>query len=301
VGEALANGLVKKTLIKSIEGDGYVIVRRLKDDPGTMKPVVDKAEEYLSFGNRYGYEQLLLLAFLGLSRKLQINKFLEWLLRKILDKAAAWLMAHGDRQPMICSEFAYRCYDEALPVAHDPYALEIQPFPHTMGTGLPGIKAFSPVTAPTIVHRDSLLAWTEDVVTRRSRSGSNVLLHTLRKEAKPIRRSLSAEEKKISDMSLGDLAKNYLEEAKKPTARVRSLEASIRSPEMLGDIVRFSQALTVSTKVPKPKVKRLKKSDQEGVEVPEALENLMETAADFVTPGDLYKCQDLFTVGSITP
>ena len=143
VGEALTGGLTKRTIDDSIKDDEYVIVRRLKNDPGTMQPVVDKAEDYLSIGNRYGYEQIFLLAFLGLTRKLHVNQYLEWLLRKILDKAADWLMNQGDRQPMICSEFAYRCYDEALPVAHDPYSLDIDPFPGTIQGDISGVRSFS--------------------------------------------------------------------------------------------------------------------------------------------------------------
>ena len=302
VGEALAGGLTKQTLDKSIKDDEYVIIRRLKTDPGTMEPVANKAEDYLSIGNRYGYEQIFLLAFLGLTRKLHVNQYLEWLLRKILDKAADWLMKQGDRQPMICSEFAYRCYDEALPVAHDPYSLDIDPFPGTIQGDISGMKSFPTAVRKRNFHRDSLLAWTEDVLTTRSRSASNVLLRSLEKgTVKLARKKLSADEKKIAAMPLNALAKNYLEEARKPMARSRSLEASIRSPELLGTISKFSEALFRTTKAQRPKALKSKGLMRGETQVPEALDNLFKTAADFVTPGDLYGCKDLYTVGSIAP
>jgi len=138
--EAVGAGIKCNTIRGSIRDAEYGIVRRMKTDPGTMQPVVDKANWYLQIGNRYGYEQLVLLAILGLTRKLQVNNYLSWLLRKIFDQAADILMKQGDRQPMICSEFVYRCYDEALPVAHDPYCLDIAPFPGLMRDAIKGAR-----------------------------------------------------------------------------------------------------------------------------------------------------------------
>ena len=102
-------------------------------------------------------------------------------------------------------------------------------------------------------------------------------------------------------MPLNALAKNYLEEAKKPSARSRSLEASIRSPELLGTINTFSEALFKTTKAQRAKAFKSRGLISGETQVPEALDNLFKTAADFVTPGDLYGCKDLYTVGSITP
>ena len=60
-----------------------------------MEPVVNKAEDYLSIGNRYGFEQIFLLAFLGLTRKLHVDQYLEWLLRKysIKPPIGLWIKA----------------------------------------------------------------------------------------------------------------------------------------------------------------------------------------------------------------
>lgn len=301
VGEALGGGLTKRTIDDSIKESNYVLVRRLKTDPGTMQPVVNKAEDYLAIGNRYGFEQLLLLVFLALTRKLHVNRYLEWLLRKIFDKAAEWLMAHGDKQPMICSEFAYRCYDEALPVAHDPYSLDIEPFPGTTFGGIPGASSFAVTTVKGNIHRDSLLAWTEDVVTNRSRSGSNVLLRSFEKgTAKQPKKRLSADEKKLAAMPFDALVKNYLEEAKKPPTKSLAFEASLRGPEMFENIKKFGEALYETAKTRTPMAFKSKGFDRGETQIPEALDNLFKTAADFVTPGDLYWCRDLYTVGNIT-
>jgi hypothetical protein len=299
VGEALGKGLTKRTIDDSIKDAEYVIVRRLKTAPGTMQPVVLKAEYYLDIGNRYGFEQIVLLALLGLTRKLHVNNYLKWLLRKILNQATDWLMIHGDKQPMICSEFVYRCYNEALPDEHDPYSLVIEPFPGTIKSSIPGARSSSTAARGKNIHPDSLLALV---------STSNVLLRSFEKgTAKKMEKELSAEEKKIDVMPLDDLIKNYLEEAEKPKvkalepeARRRSLEM-LSSPEMLDSIKRFSEAFYSATKVPKSKAKESRFAEGDETRLPASLDHLLKTVADFVTPGDLSKCADLHSIGSMTP
>ena len=105
VGEAVARGLVQQGVEHSYEGSDWVEVRRLKTLVPNMDPVVWMAEEYLGEGNRYGYEQLLLLAFLCLTRKLPMSPSLRLLMRSVLDAGAALLtrMLSQEREPMICS------------------------------------------------------------------------------------------------------------------------------------------------------------------------------------------------------
>jgi hypothetical protein len=126
VGEAIAEGVRKRTAQESFKGKNYILARRLVAGPADMSPVLAVANHYLQQGNRYAFEQVVLLALLALTRKLNENKYLAWLVRKVLDDAADYLMDHSDRQPMICSEFVYRCYDEALPDKTDPYALSVR-------------------------------------------------------------------------------------------------------------------------------------------------------------------------------
>ena len=299
LGEAIGKGLSRQTVPTSLAQSEYVIVRRLKTDPGTMLPVLDKATTYLANGNRYGYEQIVLLAFLGLTRKLAVNGTLRWLLRKLFDEASSWLMQHGDRQPMICSEFVYRCYDEARPAAHDPYALDINPFPASIGTGAPGSRAMAPVSGK--VHRDSLLAWTAGVMTDRSRSAANVLARTFEAGAKK-KRVLSAAERKMAALSLDELGDRYLEELKrKPEAKARAFEqeAAIRDTEMLAGVRKFSEAWYRATVTARPRALESWSARAAKGETPTALDHLLRTAADFVTPGDLYTCGNLFSVGKI--
>ena len=300
VAEAIAKGVTKRTFETSTEDSRYVIIRRLSTQPETMRPVLEKAQAYLGFGNRYGYEQIVLLAFLGITRKLPVNVYLKWLLRKVLDRAADLLLASGDRQPMICSEFVYRCFDEALPASTDPYTLRINAFP------LPGIDAGTrdrgDARAPyhARMHRDSLLTWAEQVITRRKRAGSDPLVMAL----EPVhgakgRPRPSAADKKMAALSLDALIERYLEETKKPLARAFEAEASLRSPEMLAGVRSFAEAYYRAT------AKQTAKGGESWAaraalgETPAALTHLLAVVENFVTPGDLLACRDLFHVGRI--
>ncbi len=301
VGEALAQGLTVNNIDGRIQVPEYIIVRRLKTNPGTMQPVTDKAEYYLDIGNRYAFEQILLLTFLGLSRKLQVNPYLKWLLRRLLDEAADWLTSNGDRQPMICSEFVYRCYNEALPAEHDPYSLNIEPFPAVVSGRTRGGRTSTNAAPLNNIHRDSLLAWVDDITSSRNRAASGVLLRSVGEDTtKRIAPKLSAEEKRMSSMPLDDLIRSYLNETRKPATRSLEMEASLRSPEMLNSIEKFSGALYSITKSPAESGKRRL---TRGIEDPVLanLSHLLKTAADFVTPGDLFKCIDLYSVGQLSP
>lgn len=290
--EAVGAGIKCNTIRGSIRDAEYVIVRRMKTDPGTMQPVVDKANWYLQIGNRYGYEQLVLLAILGLTRKLQVNNYLSWLLRKIFDQAADILMKQGDRQPMICSEFVYRCYDEALPVAHDPYCLDIALFPGLMRDAIKGVRGSKKAPESGNIHRDSLLVWACNFAGSRSFL-SDFLSQSSGKRSQ---RALSAEEKRMAKMSIDDLASNYLKEVKKPKTRSLELEASLRSPQLLQSIYEFSKSFYAVTAVGNTATapRSLEK------DIPSVLDHLLRTVADFVTPGDLYKCDNLSSIGRIS-
>src|SRR5262249_30146385 len=102
VGEAVAEGVVARTLDTSIGDHPTVFIRRLTTTPPTMQPVLDVGQAYIDQHQRYAYEQLLLLAFLALSRKLKVTPILNRLLRKVLDSAAGVLitLTSGGRQPM---------------------------------------------------------------------------------------------------------------------------------------------------------------------------------------------------------
>ena len=130
VAEALAReGLVQRPVAESINDESeWVAVMRVRPVPGPMTPVLAVARKYLDQGNRYGYGQILLLAGICLTRKVDWDN---WLLRRIgrtvFDKSTALLekFRKEGKEPMICSEFVFRTYDEAQPEPDDPYSLAI--------------------------------------------------------------------------------------------------------------------------------------------------------------------------------
>lgn len=300
VAEAIAKGVTKRTFETSTADDRYVIIRRLSTQPETMQPVLEKAQAYLGFGNRYGYEQIVLLAFLGITRKLPVNAYLKWLLRKILDQAADLLMASGNKQPMICSEFVYRCFVEALPASTDPYTLRINTFPDPgIGAGTRDrVAAGAPHRAR--MHRDSLLTWAEEVITTRKKAGSDPLVMSLdRAKGAKGRPRLSAGDKKMAALNLDLLIERYLEETKKPLVRAFEAEASLRGPEMLAGIRNFAEAYYRATGKHTARAGESWSARAAAGEAPAALSHLLTTVENFVTPGDLLACRDLFQVARI--
>jgi hypothetical protein len=101
----------------------YVHVYRFRDNGGhglgsaklPAQPIVAHAEQFAANGNRYAYEQLLLIALLASTRRATGTiPFLGRLLRTMLDGAMDVLarIAAAGKEPLICSELVFRCYDE---------------------------------------------------------------------------------------------------------------------------------------------------------------------------------------------
>jgi hypothetical protein len=150
------------------------------------------------------------------------------------------------------------------------------------------------------MHGDSLLAWAEEVMTSRKKAASDPLLMSFEKPkgARGMVR-LSAADKKMAILSIDVLIEKYLEETKRPLTRSFDAEASLRSPEMPASIKTFAEAYDVATK--KKKVRGMESWSAKAAEgeVPSALSHLLSTVEDFVTPGDLLTCGDLYHVGKI--
>ncbi|MBC7791574.1 MAG: hypothetical protein H7Z74_16635 [Anaerolineae bacterium] len=331
IGEAIKQGVVSRDVDTSLKGNEFVKVRRLKDLPPDMSPVLGVADNYLSQGQRYAYEQILLLAFLGLTRKPKVTPILRALLRTVLDAAAVMLnkliagaVGDGNRQPMICSEFVYRCYDEARPELTDIYALSInRPSAPATRAAVPAGAMATPASAATPasrgsgVHPDSLLAWAA-TPTARVWSGD---------EARPSRGSTRgpvAEPATPTQAELDALIKVYLDEVKEvpspsgvartPRGRGRSARParsaatkSVSDEELRAAIDRFAVAYSTaeSVGVVAPSASKRKRGTAsarpQSVSLSRAqpFENLVRTASDFVTPGDLLKTESLFSVGTI--
>lgn len=167
VGEAVPQGLVQQDIAIGTRESAWVLAHRLKEAPIDVQPVLDKAVWYIDQGNRYGFEQILLLAFLCMTRKLKVAPILRQLIRAVLDAAASMVarLTDGGRQPMICSEFVYRSYDEAMPELGDVYSLRINEFLPADVFGVPfsvtharARAAAVPVVRGQGIHAESLLA-----------------------------------------------------------------------------------------------------------------------------------------------
>lgn len=300
VGEALETGLTERTFRASAEDDRYVIISRLSAQPGTMKPVMKKACDYLKSGNRYGYEQIVLLAFLGITRKLPVNPYLKWLIRVVLDQAAHLLMISGDKQPMICSEFVYRCYDDALPISTDPYTLRIRTFPMTGAEIRTRAQGMAAAPHRCRMHPDSLLAWAEDVMTPRKKPAADPLTISFERPKEPEGKGWPpAADGNPAAPGMDALIEKYLEATKSPATRAFDAGASLRTPQMLAGIVRFAEAYATATKKGKKRGAEPWSAGAVKGEAPSALGHLFSAVADFVTPGDLLRCGDLFHVGKI--
>ena len=293
VGEAIGQGLVRRTLAASI-GTGHprVVARRLKQTPSTYSPVLDQAEGFLAEGQRYGYEQLLLLAFLALTRKLKVTPVLRALLRSVLDSAAAVVtrLTAAGREPMICSEFVFRCYDGALPAADDEYSIEVNPYPSaalvtTRVSASPGrIRGKG-------VHPDSLLVLTAASTTRAWRG-----------RAPRVPAILPAHEA-IDEAGLNALIARYLDEATatgsprgRSAGRVSSVATRTSDDDMRAAVLRFAAAWMA---VPRPGGFPAGAGVTPATRAVRPLDHLLRTAADFVTPGDLLQSESLLTVGDV--
>ncbi len=322
IGEALGNGIRERPFDKSVRGNEWVIARRLKTPPASMWPVVSRAGYYLQRKERYAYEELLLLAVLSLTRKLKVNRFLRPLLRHLLDSASEVLLklVPTKKEPMICSEFVFRCYEEAQPGSSDPYTLWIggsQPVgaPVT-ATAAPG-ATFS--RRPGTAHPDCLLAWFQNVsTTGRVGATSPTLLLATEESYDSLGAAAGAEEPdEAADMDLNQLMEAYLADVEAPppppermmmAGAAPETEAAIHTPDVYAAINHFLGAYhlaarPVQSSAPEEDepVRLFASAEEAASEAPARLGATIRPIADFVTPGDLYECHNLYTVGQIYP
>ncbi|GHE12554.1 hypothetical protein [Streptomyces alanosinicus] len=134
VAEAVGEGL------RTINGDEVMkdhdlMVARTLAAPADMAPVIGVGNTYLRRGAKYAHQQVVLLAVLCVSRRIPLPRGGKQMVRTVLDQAAAAVntMLERGQQPMICSEFVYRCYSEAQP--HAPYTLRIGQEQEVQGDG----------------------------------------------------------------------------------------------------------------------------------------------------------------------
>lgn len=264
VGEAVREGLIRRELPKSVEHAEWVEVRRLKDPPATLDPVLARAAHYLERGERYAFEQILLLAFLCITRNLAGSSALGRLLRVTLDAAAEFLLqlVHAGREPMLCSEFVYRCYREALPGSLDVLERVAKAREAAIGT-MRGIRRGSALARYIERRREEAAEGFIDLP--RSSRGSG-----------PADRS-----------GVDGAIRDYFDDLQ--TRAPRAARIDLASPELRPSFERFSAALGMAR-------------GRTGWEAPSrsgAMTALVDAAADFVTPGDLQRSRSLAWIGKL--
>lgn len=282
VAEALGGGLERRAVAESARHNAWLRVLRLRSRPGEMAPVASVADRYLATPNRYGYEQILLLALLGASRRLPVTPALAPLLRKALDSAAGVLarLAGLGREPLICSEFVYRCYVEAGAGDQDPYDLAI--------AGVAAPRGARGVRAPRAGRRVEPGSAIDQL--RRTRGGGTTRALAAPRPRAPVRGSLTT------------LGERYLREAsRRGSARGRRSLAARGGPlplaEVEPELVRFGAALA-RARSPRPRAAPSRRAPAPGPRA-RAVSALSRAVADFVTPGDLLKSTSLATLGRL--
>jgi len=269
VAEAVSQGLIERPLATSVADSEWVLARRLKTRPADVAPVLARARSYVSQGNRYGYEQILLLAFLCLIRKPKITPVFKLLLTSVLEKASSLLLkltAKG-KQPMICSEFVFRSYDEALPDALDLFSLSIRREVTPEGIRQPAARV-----KVDRVHPESVLA-------------------AVMEQHRPRRRAVS--EEAAVPVNPTPLIQRYLREVKEPGTEAVA-PVAVADAEVTAAVTRFAAAWQKAKEAGAGQV------SPESADPGRALTHLYRTAADFVTPGDLLKTESLMTLGKLS-
>jgi hypothetical protein len=269
VGEAIREGLIRRELPKSIEHAEWVESRRLKELPASLDPVLDRAGFYLQRGERYGFEQILLLAFLCIARNLCGASILEKLIRDTLDAASAFLLRlfNAGREPMICSEFVFRCYGEALPGSIDALA-------RSAGMLQFGERAV-PIGKNGGIHRGSALSLLLERHGARLSEG-NVDL------AGPLTAAES-----VDALRVEQLVEAYFHDLQKQPPKTARID--LTSPDLQPSFERFAASLFLARRGP----------DTRGLPRAAVLGDLFDAAADFVTPGDLQRCKSLAFIGKL--
>jgi len=280
VGEALVKGgLVNNALADSVVDCEWVLARRQSAAGVDMQPVLDRARWYLDQGPRYAYEQILLLAMICLTRRVRVTPVLRLLMRSAIDRAAAHLLDlvnAGNQEPMICSEFVFRCFDEALPEANDRYSLQIG---SAASRGLAWAATGAAESGGVQPH--SLLArMAEDAGFVGTINDPKAAFAARAAEFVPGHDVLeSLAERYVQEVAEGKIVDEEPDHRELADS-VRNLASSVRGLPFRGDRAsRWAPAADSDTR--------------------SLFDRFFTTAADFVTPGDLLKTPSLQDLGKL--
>lgn len=153
--EAGGGGVVRRSLGDKERETPYVHVFRFRTASGIQLgdaalpagPVLARATHHVQIGERYAFEQIVMLALLATTRKLPtallpgIGQIVRAVLESAMDLLAD-IVAAG-REPMICSELVYRCFAEAGD-AYRPRILgaDLAPFSSAHAASILGAQEF---------------------------------------------------------------------------------------------------------------------------------------------------------------
>ncbi len=278
------NRISKNTIEESISGSNWIKVYRLIERPDNMDPVVDKANWYFGQGNRYGYEQILLLAMLALIRKPKKGKIFKYLVKIVFERAAAVLLklTEGGKEVLICSELVYRSYNEAHKGINDPYSLKL--------TNLNTIKGM--VRLPENVHEESFYALFSVPAAKNLSDNKSIDM-----EYNKVK--LMADDMELDVLSdMDDELKQLIPLMENDELTTKGVpEVSIE--ELEGAFQVFASQLHRQANLSQLDQAESINSATYFREKSMTFKSLNEVIADFVTPGDLYKADTLKYVGKI--
>lgn len=290
VGEALIAtnaGINANPLSQSINGSDWVDAYRLKQVPPTLDPVIDIANRYISDGNRYAYGEIMLVAVVCSTRRVNLtNPWLRRIVMAALKKANDWIEKAFDkgREPMICSEFVYRCYDEAAPGAPDPYSIEIV----SQGSGRPLTHTSPRRTEYTMLGAELVDAL--PTVAPESLLGQAMKSSVGELETFSTLGSSQPDRDIPSDDEFDAMVREYSEST--DLESLPPMNAAPESQEQLdSQVLRFADNLVREHQL------RFTTSSWASAS---PMTRLSATIADFVTPGDLLKSPSFVRVGRVS-
>jgi hypothetical protein len=237
-------------------------------------PVLDVARNYLNYNQPYSHGKLYALGLLLLYKRFTPNVIAQKVMVKIFKKIASELLDYVDRYiypgkfPMYCSQFVYRCYEEA----GDEYCLGI-------------VENNSSIDAQVAANGKSLL---------------RQVIHRIRNDASDVFRSYIME---YSDKNLGvdisqsdtDLAIDLVNALQAKSGQ-KNLELD---NELVMAIHEFSQAVYRAMTGINIDYYELEHANRIGMTTT-GLSLLSMEESDFVTPGDLFNnCANLRLIGEI--
>lgn len=283
VTEAIAQGVVKRNIDTSVNNYKPVIIMRLINRPDDMTPVIKKSQEYE--GNRYAYEQLLLLVLICSFRKVRLNNAVARFIGKILEGAASILLrfTRGGKEALICSELVYRCYDEAIIGYNDPYTIYLERERLSMKSmGFKAIKEYdySSISENSIV---SYFYGVNRISSFNKLSVSPFLEHNNISDIS----TLLENDIILSDKELEGLFNKVIDSYVKEDYQLDKVEEIKlkRSLDLFATANFYAKTRNKAFIAPE--------------NVGDILSLFLRTIEDFVTPGDLFKAKNLQNIGNI--